>query len=96
MHVYGKLEGASPLPPDGDVRENEGSADIIDVVGTFDEIEQSENVTTGEGIIRISNENSLIWVYAELNGQTISSMIDSGANPNCIAMTCLQGSPHLK
>ena len=96
MHVYGKLEGASPLPPDGDVRENEGSADIIDVVGTFDGTEQSENVTTGEGIIRISNENSLIWVYAELNGQTISSMIDSGANPNCIAMRCVQGSPHLK
>ncbi len=32
----------------------------------------------------------------KLDSQTIPSMVDSGANPNCISLRCVQGSSHLR
>ena len=49
-----------------------------------------------DNVIRISNKNSLIWINVNLDGQQIPAMVDSGANPNCISLRCVQGSPHLK
>ena len=92
--------GTSPCP-DGDyVRELEGNTTITDAT-TETETQTNDNqnvlpVSDNDDVIRLS-DNSLIWVKAVLNNnQTKPSMIDSGANPNCISMRCVQGSSHLR
>ncbi len=56
----------------------------------------SSSVTNSDNVVQIGNKNYLIWVTADLNGQEIPAMIDSGANPNCISLRCVQGSNYLK
>ena len=53
-------------------------------------------VVNSDNFIKITNQNSLIWVTACLNGQRIPAMVDSGANPNCLSLRCVQGSHQLK
>ena len=43
-------------------------------------------------VVHISEKNSLIWVTVKIEGQCLPAMIDSGANPNCISLRCVQGS----
>ncbi len=57
---------------------------------------QDNQDDTEDTIVQISNKNSLIWVTPLLNGQEVPAMVDSGANPNCISLRCVQGSTHLK
>ena len=80
--------GASPLPPEvfGDAHIRNDS-DSNNDTGQF--------INEKDSIIQISNKNSLIWVTADVNGQEISAMIDSGANPNCISLRCVRGSDYL-
>ena len=47
-------------------------------------------------MVQISNKNSLIWFSAHLEGQEVPAMLDSGANPNCISLRCVNGSQYLK
>ena len=47
-------------------------------------------------VVHISEKNSLIWVTVKIEGQCLPAMIDSGANPNCISLRCVQGSSQLK
>ena len=45
---------------------------------------------------RLPAKNSLIWIKACLGGQELPAMIDSGANPNCLSLRCVQGSEWLR
>ena len=82
MHCgAGKLAGASSAFP-------EVSGDAL--------CQDSQDEHTEDTIVQISNKNSLIWVTPLLNGQVVPAMVDSGANPNCISLRCVQASPHLK
>ena len=56
----------------------------------------NEAVNSADEKIQLPDKNSLIWVSAQLNGQEIPMMVDSGANPNCISLRCFQGSPFLR
>ena len=38
----------------------------------------------------------MIWLTANLEGQDVPAMLDSGANPNCISLRCVNGSQQLK
>ena len=102
--MVGKLTGTSSYP-DGDVHELEGNTTVVDaeVIQLDNQININMNgdlsvppTVDTDNIIRLSDKNSLIWVKVDLNNQTLPSMIDSGANPNCISMRCVQGSPHLR
>ena len=55
-----------------------------------------EGGNTNGSVLQISNKNSLIWITVSLESQKIPSMIDTGANPNCISFRCVQGSPNLR
>ena len=54
------------------------------------------NVNCGDSVDRIPAKNSLIWINTRLDGQEIPAMVDSGANPNCLSLRCVQGSDFLK
>ena len=49
-----------------------------------------------DSVIQISNKNSLIWFSIHLGRQELPAMLDSGANPNCISLRCVNGSSYLK
>ena len=59
---------------------------------------QDSNVYIGDGDNVISNKNSLIWIKTCLDNVVfdLPAMIDSGANPNCISLRCVQASEYLK
>ena len=86
----GKLAGASSTIP-----EVLGDAQYQDTVDQGENLGQCGD-TRNDSVVRISNKNSLIWINVCLNGQQIPAMIDSGANPNCISLRCVQGSHYLK
>ena len=88
MSILGKLLGASPNNPDGDAQEIQGNAETVGVGGPDEILSETCN--------SISNKNSLIWVSVRLNGQVLPSMVDSGANPNCISLRCVKGSSFLR
>ena len=46
-------------------------------------------------VVQISDKHSLIWIRAMLPDQELPAMIDTGANPNCISLHCVQGSEML-
>ena len=72
-----------------------GGAQCQDTVDQGENLDQIGN-TRNDSVVRISNTNSLIWVNVCLNGQQVPAMVDSGANPNCISLRCVQGSHYLK
>ena len=89
MQGFGKLTGASPVPP-----EDCGDAHI-EVIQDNAGVVGGENPNSRE-VFQISDQNSLIWVSINLASQEIPAMIDSGANLNCISYRCVQGSSVLR
>ena len=44
----------------------------------------------------VSTDINLMWIAETLSGQTLSTMIDTGATPNCIALRFVVASSYLK
>ena len=80
MYSFGKLVEASP----------------VNTVCGDAKSQNNDKCIIGNGDHIISGKNSLIWITACLDVQDIPAMIDSGANPNCISLRCVQGSEYLK
>ena len=38
----------------------------------------------------------LMWIASTINGQQLPVMVDTGATPSCVALRCVEASPHLK
>ena len=43
-----------------------------------------------------SKRGSLIWFNANINGEQLPIMLDSGATHNCLALRCVQSSEQLR
>ena len=99
LHTVGKLIGASPTSPRfGDAH---NAVDRMSTGGGGYDSQLNNTVThldvnETDNVVQISNKNSLIWLSIKLNKQKLPAMLDSGANPNCISLRCVKGSPSLK
>ena len=62
-------------------------------------IQASAAPITTDAVLQINKEKndpgdiSLMWIDANLSGQNLPVMIDTGATPNCVASRCVLTSP---
>ena len=75
--------------------ENSDGADAVAAVST--DIINGKNVPFTISSNKHEHEGaSLMWIQANLSGQDVPVMIDTGATPNCIALRCVMASSILK
>ena len=86
MYYVGKLNRTLPNSP----KTSNVKVNIRDTNVHVDTIKNDNDVN------QVDFDTDLLWVNIDLAGQQLPAMIDSGANPNCISLRCVQGSKLLQ
>ena len=86
MYYVGKLNRTLPNSP----KTSNVKVNIRDTNVHVDTIKNDNDVN------QVDFDTDLLWVNIDLAGQQLPAMIDSGANPNCILLRCVQGSKVLE
>ena len=86
MYYVGKLNRTLPNSP----KTSNVKVNIRDTNVHVDTIKNDNDVN------QVDFDTDLLWVNINLAGQHLPAMIDSGANPNCTSLRCVQGSKLLQ